>query len=448
MQVPPFSLTEQLHHLGEALDDAVLQVLRSGQYIGGGVIAAFEAAFGEATGSPHAIGCNSGTDALILALRGLGIGPGDEVITCSFSFFATAEAISAVGATPVFVDVEPSSYLIDLDQLEAAITPATKALLPVHLFGRPVDMERVCAIANRHGLKVVEDCAQASGASWAGRPVGSWGDAGCFSFFPTKNLGGAGDGGAVTCRDEGLARKIRELAVHGMPRRYLHTSLGYNSRLDAIQAAVLNVKLPHLERWISQRRAVAERYRQGLQTAAAIQLPEAGPDGHSWNQFVVRVPSCPGGAASCGGGCTLRRQRRLRPAGGRLPRLAQAAPPGRRRDDDHLLPNPHPPPAGLRGAGLWAGLPARHRAPVRRGPEPADLPGTERGPTAARDRGPGRAGGSLRQRHPGRPAGGSRRRGLSPRGRGAPISSHGVTPTTGAFSQACVAEHRRPETSP
>ncbi len=304
MQVPPFSLTDQLQHLGEALDDAVLQVLRSGQYIGGGVIAAFEAAFAAATGCRHAIGCNSGTDALILALRALGIGPGDEVITCSFSFFATAEAISAVGATPVFVDVEPGSYLIDLDQLEAAITPATRALLPVHLFGRPVDMERVCAIAARHGLRVVEDCAQASGASWAGRPVGSWGDVGCFSFFPTKNLGGAGDGGAVTCRDDALAGRIRELAVHGMPRRYLHTALGYNSRLDAIQAAVLNVKLPHLEGWIARRRAVAERYRQGLRAVAGIALPEAGPAGHSWNQFVVRVPSCPGGAASCGGGCS------------------------------------------------------------------------------------------------------------------------------------------------
>ena len=292
MQVPPFSLTEQLDALGEQLDAAVLQVLRSGQYIGGGVIAAFEQAFAKTVGTPFAVGCNSGTDALILALRGLGIGPGDEVITCSFSFFATAEAISAVGATPVFVDVEESSYLINLEQLEAAITPATKALLPVHLFGRPVDMERVCAIAARHGLKVVEDCAQASGASWAGRPVGSWGDAGCFSFFPTKNLGGAGDGGAVTCRDEGLAQRIRELAVHGMPRRYLHTDLGYNSRLDAIQAAVLNVKLPHLERWIALRRSIAHRYRNQLDAAGSIALPEAGPDGHSWNQFVVRVPAC------------------------------------------------------------------------------------------------------------------------------------------------------------
>jgi dTDP-4-amino-4,6-dideoxygalactose transaminase len=303
MQVPPFSLSEQLAQLGPELDAAVLQVLRSGQYIGGGVIAAFEQAFAQSVGSPFAVGCNSGTDALILALRGLGIGAGDEVITCSFSFFATAEAISAVGATPVFVDVEESSYLINLDQLEAAITPATKALIPVHLFGRPVDMERVCAIAERHGLKVVEDCAQASGASWAGRPVGSWGDVGCFSFFPTKNLGGAGDGGAVTCRDEALAQRMRELAVHGMPRRYLHTELGYNSRLDAMQAAVLNVKLPHLSSWVEKRSAIATRYRCELTAAGSIALPEAGPDGHSWNQFVVRVPACTPTPA-CGSSCT------------------------------------------------------------------------------------------------------------------------------------------------
>ena len=303
MQVPPFSLTEQLAQLGPELDAAVLEVLRSGQYIGGGVIAAFEKAFAESVQSPFAVGCNSGTDALILALRGLGIGPGDEVITASFSFFATAEAISAVGATPVFVDVEESSYLIDLDQVEAAITPATKALIPVHLFGRPVDMERVCAIAARHNLKVVEDCAQASGASWAGVPVGSWGDVGCFSFFPTKNLGGAGDGGAVTCKDEALAQRMRELAVHGMPRRYLHSELGYNSRLDAIQAAVLNVKLPHLSNWVEKRTAIAQRYRAELSGSSGFALPEAGPSGHSWNQFVVRVPAC-SPTPACGSSCT------------------------------------------------------------------------------------------------------------------------------------------------
>jgi dTDP-4-amino-4,6-dideoxygalactose transaminase len=304
MPVPPFSLEEQLRQLGDSLDQAVLQVLRSGQYIGGGVVNAFETSFAAACAVPHAIGCNSGTDALTLALRALEIGPGDEVITSSFSFFATAEAISAVGATPVFVDVDPATYLLDLDRIEAAVTPATRALLPVHLFGRPVDMERINAIALHHGLRVIEDCAQATGASWAGRPVGSWGDAGCFSFFPTKNLGAAGDGGAVVCRDSSLAQRIRELAVHGMPRRYLHTDLGYNSRLDAMQAAVLNVKLPHLPLWVERRRRIAQRYREALGDLPTLQLADAGPDGHSWNQFVVRVPGCPADSARCAGRCT------------------------------------------------------------------------------------------------------------------------------------------------
>ncbi|MEB3308209.1 MAG: DegT/DnrJ/EryC1/StrS family aminotransferase [Cyanobacteriota bacterium] len=304
MQVPPFSLREQIDALGDDLDQAVLRVLRSGQYIGGDVVAAFEKNFAGFVGTPHAVGCNSGTDALILALRGLGIGPGDEVITTAFSFFATAEAISAVGATPVFVDVEESSYLMDLDQVEAVITPASRALLPVHLFGRPVNMERVRALAEAHGLLVVEDCAQATGAHWAGRPVGSWGDAGCFSFFPTKNLGAAGDAGAVTCRDDGLAQRMRELAVHGMPRRYLHTNLGYNSRLDALQAAVLQVKLPHLSAWLQQRNAVAVRYGRKLAGAPWIALPEQAPAGHSWNQFVVRVPACNPQLPACNNSCT------------------------------------------------------------------------------------------------------------------------------------------------
>lgn len=253
---------------------------------------------------PHAIGCNSGTDALVLALRALGIGAGDEVITSSFSFFATAEAISAVGATPVFVDVDPDTYLIDPEAIEAAITPATRALMPVHLFGRPVDMERITSIASAHGLRVIEDCAQASGASWAGRPVGGWGDAGCFSFFPTKNLGAAGDGGMVVCGDAELAQRIRELAVHGMPRRYLHTDLGYNSRLDAMQAAVLMVKLPHLPGWVERRRAIAERYQRELAGLPGLVPAAPGPEGHSWNQFVVRVPRCPAATSACGGRCT------------------------------------------------------------------------------------------------------------------------------------------------
>ena len=303
MQVPPFSLSQQISDLGQDLEEAVLSVLHSGQYIGGPQIKQFEESFAVSVGCSQAVGCNSGTDALILALRALGIGTGDEVITCSFSFFATAEAISAVGATPVFVDVDPTTYLIDLDQIETAITPATKALMPVHLFGRAVDMTRLMAIAERHQLKVVEDCAQATGARWNGQAVGSFGDVGCFSFFPTKNLGAAGDGGAATTNDDGLAQAMRELAVHGMPERYLHTSLGYNSRLDAIQAAVLNVKLPKLESWISQRAEIAGRYREALGDLRGLTLPTA-ESGHSWNQFVVRIGSCPTGQPLCNASCS------------------------------------------------------------------------------------------------------------------------------------------------
>ena len=303
MQVPPFSLSQQISDLGQDLEEAVLNVLHSGQYIGGPQIKQFEESFAVSVGCSQAVGCNSGTDALILALRALGIGTGDEVITCAFSFFATAEAISAVGATPVFVDVDPTTYLIDLDQIEAAITPATKALMPVHLFGRAVDMSRLMAIAERHQLKVVEDCAQATGARWNGQAVGSFGDVGCFSFFPTKNLGAAGDGGAATTNDDGLAQAMRELAVHGMPERYLHTSLGYNSRLDAIQAAVLNVKLPKLESWISQRAEIAGRYREALGDLRGLTLPTA-ESGHSWNQFVVRIGSCPTGQPLCNASCS------------------------------------------------------------------------------------------------------------------------------------------------
>ena len=302
MQVPPFSLGQQINDLGVDLEEAVLAVLRSGQYIGGPQIKQFEEAFAVSVGCDHVVGCNSGTDALILALRALGIGAGDEVITCSFSFFATAEAISAVGATPVFVDVDPSTYLIDFDQIETAITPATKALMPVHLFGRAVDMNQLMAIAERHQLKVIEDCAQATGAHWNGQPVGSFGDAGCFSFFPTKNLGAAGDAGAVTTSDADLAQAMRELAVHGMPERYLHTSLGYNSRLDAIQAAALNVKLPKLESWISNRTAIASRYRDALGDLQGLTLPSSN-EGHSWNQFVVRIGSCPTGQQLCNASC-------------------------------------------------------------------------------------------------------------------------------------------------
>ena len=294
MKVPPFSLSKQIEALGPDLEEALLRVLRSGQYIGGDEVKEFEESFAQSIGVSFAVGCNSGTDALILALRALDIGQGDEVITCSFSFFATAEAISAVGAKPVFVDVNASNYLISLGAVEKAITSATKAILPVHLFGCPVDMQGLMSLAKQFGLKVIEDCAQASGASFQGRSVGSWGDVGCFSFFPTKNLGAAGDGGAVTTQDSELAQRMRELAVHGMPRRYVHTELGYNSRLDALQAAILNVKLPNLDGWVEQRQLVANRYQDLLKDVPGLEIP--GKDfqeniKHAWNQFVIRVKS-------------------------------------------------------------------------------------------------------------------------------------------------------------
>ncbi len=296
MQVPPFSFDKQLSEIGQELEAAVNRVIQSGNYIGGEEVKNFEQSFADSVGVSYAIGCNSGTDALVLALRALRIGKGDEVITPSFSFFATAEAISNVGAKPVFVDVDLKNYLLDLSSLKKVVTPATKAIIPVHLFGCPIDMTEIVSFAKENGLKVIEDCAQAAGALWDGKSVGTVGDIGCFSFFPTKNLGAAGDAGAVTTNDPELARRIRELAVHGMPRRYFHTELGYNSRLDAIQAAILNVKLPLLPLWLDQREKIASIYLELLDGLPGLELPFYFNKGehknkHGWNQFVIRVTS-------------------------------------------------------------------------------------------------------------------------------------------------------------
>ncbi len=292
MKVPPFSLNEQLSEIGAELDAAVLRVLHSGYYIGGEEVLSFEKSFAKSVGVSYSVSCNSGTDALILALRALEIGPGDEVITTSFSFFATAEAISNVGATPVFVEVDPKNYLIDLNKIEEAINSSTKAILPVHLFGCPVNMHKLMEIAKKNGLKVIEDCAQASGAEWEGKPVGSWGDVGCFSFFPTKNLGAAGDAGAATTQNIDLAKRMRELSVHGMPKRYFHDQIGYNSRLDALQAAILNVKLSKLSEWVERRQKIAFRYHNLLKNLPGLEVPFFNSNlnmKHAWNQFVVRV---------------------------------------------------------------------------------------------------------------------------------------------------------------
>ncbi len=291
MKIPPFTLERQYLEIGSEIEEAVLRVIKSGQFIGGKEISQFQESFASLIGVPFAIGCNSGTDALVIALRALDIGHGDEVITSSFSFFATAEAISIVGAKPIFVDINPNTFLIDTNLIEPKINDKTKAIMPVHLFGNVVDMNSVRSIAQKHGLKVIEDCAQATCSEWNNQKVGSLGDIGCFSFFPTKNLGAAGDGGAITTSDSLLAQKIKELAVHGSPKRYSHTQVGYNSRLDSIQAAVLNTKIKFISKWIKKRKDVANNYFDLIQRKDFLKLPKDADNNHShsWNQFVIRL---------------------------------------------------------------------------------------------------------------------------------------------------------------
>lgn len=290
--VPPLDLSRQYALIGDEVSAAVLDVLASGRYIGGPAVASFEESFASYIGVSESVGCNSGTDALFLALRALKIGPGDEVITTPFTFVATAEMITAVGAKPIFVDIKAETFNLDLDKLEAAISSRTRAIMPVHLFGQPVDMTRLMAIAQAHNLAVIEDCAQSTGAEWAGQKVGSIGHVGCFSFFPTKNLGACGDGGAVTTNDPAIAATVRMLKEHGQSARYLSQEVGINSRLDALQATILQIKLRYLDTWNSQRRAAAERYHQLLSPVPGVVLPQELPGGKSvWNQYTISLKS-------------------------------------------------------------------------------------------------------------------------------------------------------------
>ncbi len=290
--IPLLDLAQQYQGLQQQLDQAVLRVMNSGRYIGGATVTTFEQEFADYLGTEHCVSCNSGTDALFLALRALDIGPGDTVVTTPFTFIATVEMISAVGATPVFVDIEAETFNLDLDQLarllESPIQPKPKAILPVHLFGRPLDMTTLMALAEAHEIPVIEDCAQATGATWQGQQVGSFGMTGCFSFFPTKNLGAFGDGGAIATNNPQLAQRLRSLKEHGATRRYYHEEIGINSRLDALQAAILSVKLGYLDQWNQQRRQVARRYQQLLAPLPDLHLPQDVP-GHVWNQYSLRL---------------------------------------------------------------------------------------------------------------------------------------------------------------
>lgn len=278
--------------LAERLIDKAAEVIRSGHYILGPEVEAFESEVADYIGVEHAVGVSSGTDALTVALMALGIGAGDEVITTPFTFFSTAGCIARVGATPVFVDIEPDTYNIDVDQVAGAITDRTRAIVPVHLFGQACDMERLWSVACGHDLPIIEDAAQAIGAKSPVGPVGKLGAFGCFSFFPSKNLGGFGDGGLVTTQDDQLAEQARVIRAHGSKPKYFHPVIGGNFRIDALQAALLRVKLPELDESTKARRANAERYDESFADFPdrLLRTPVRRFEGHVYNQYVIRTP--------------------------------------------------------------------------------------------------------------------------------------------------------------
>jgi dTDP-4-amino-4,6-dideoxygalactose transaminase len=306
-EIPILDLRPQYEALKPEIHAAITRVLERGDFIMGEEVLLFELEVAAYLGVKHAIGLNSGTDALFIGLRAMNIGAGDEVITTPFSFFATAEAISHVGATPVFVDIDERTFNINPDLVEAAITPRTKAIIPVHLYGRPCEMGKIMRIAQKHDLKVLEDCAQSFGAKYAGcstcdgscnsshlhgKYMGSIGDAGALSFFPSKNLGAYGDGGMLVTNDDTIAEIARMLRSHGSKKKYHNEMVGYNSRLDTLQAAILRVKLPHVERWNEARRRAALMYDELLENVFGMTAPEIA-DGHVFHQYTVRVVGTP-----------------------------------------------------------------------------------------------------------------------------------------------------------
>jgi dTDP-4-amino-4,6-dideoxygalactose transaminase len=288
--IPMLDLRPEIEALGDEFEAAARDVIRSGRFILGPQVEDFEREVAHYLGVAHAIGVNSGTDALVIALRGFGVGPGDEVLTSAYTYFATAEAISLIGATPVFCDIRPGLFTLDPADAEARITPRTRAILPIHLFGHAADMDSIQELAARHGLRVLEDVAQAFGALYHGRKLGGIGDAAAFSFFPSKNLGAFGDGGLLVTNDEQLAESARLLRTHGTLQRDVHDRLGYNSRLDEMQAAILRVKLPHVDEWNEGRRRVAARYDQELGDLTGIAIPSVAPEAlHVYHQYTIRV---------------------------------------------------------------------------------------------------------------------------------------------------------------
>lgn len=287
--IPLVDLHAQYLSIRDSIDAAMRRVVESGAFIGGACVREFEAAYAADYGVRHCVSVANGTDAIYIALRMLGVGPGDEVITSAHSWIATSETISQCGAQPVFVDVD-EYYTIDPELIEAAITPRTRAIIPVHLYGQPADMTRIMALAARHGLLVIEDCAQAHFATWQGRRVGTFGAAATFSFYPGKNLGAYGDAGAIITDDEQLATRMRMYANHGSLRKHEHRIEGINSRLDALQAAILGAKLPHIHDWTRARQQVASWYEEALREVPAVQTPRVRTAAtHVWHLYVVQV---------------------------------------------------------------------------------------------------------------------------------------------------------------
>jgi len=288
--IQPVDLKRQYASIKGEVDAAVARVLEGGWYILGEQVAAFESEFASRCGVAHAVGVGSGTAALHLALAACGVGPGDEVITVSHTATATVAAIELAGARPVLVDIDPMCYTLDPDRLEAVITPRTRAVIPVHLYGCPADLGPIMEIAHQHNLFVVEDCAQAHGAGYRGRPVGSWGHLATFSFYPTKNLGACGDGGIVITNDQGLAGQVRLLRQYGWRERYVSSLKGLNSRLDELQAAILRVKLRHLDGWNDRRRLLACLYNERLAGSGIVTPREPEYAMHVYHLYVVRHP--------------------------------------------------------------------------------------------------------------------------------------------------------------
>ncbi len=351
--VPLLDIGRQNAPLREEIRAAIDRVCDSGKFILGPEVEDLERNVANYTGAKHAIGCASGSDALLLALVALGIGPGDEVILPSFTFFATASAVWRLSAMPVFVDIDPATFNLCPKLTAARITCATKAIIPVHLFGQCANMDALNQIAKKRGLAIVEDACQSIGAKVGDRQAGMLGDIGCFSFYPTKNLGGFGDGGMLTTNRDELAARLRLLRAHGMEPRYYHQMVGINSRLDSIQAAVLNVKFPHLDRWAKARQANAQRYTELFEASGLgghLKLPATGMNCHHvWNQYTIRVPNGGPRQAATVSCATQDRQRNL---------LSCPTPP------TGLFPNAH----------VLTRQPARIGAGGRRGPVAADFP--------------------------------------------------------------------------